>query len=654
MRGEQRRDEQTVPHSPPWLRWLWEQVGWWILAPAVTLCAYAGVSDFQFVADARFLILENLYITDLSYLWDTLTHNYFWSSSGSVIPYWRPVTKLSWLLEYQVFGTWAGGYLLVQVGWHLVGVAGVQALARHLGSARCWAMMAGLLFGLHPVAIEPVSLLMARSDVVAASSVVWAILGFLRWRSGPWWAVIHLLATALALGSKESSVMVAVVLSFWVLLSWGFARQATGVQQGSPSSISGQVLRLALVWSLVGAYLAIRSATLRADTEGLPGVSLSVDPLRILSSASMYLQNLLPFQLESSIRNLPLMEARSALFLLTAAAVALCLGVALYWLVRRQDYISSFLLLWACLALAPVMLSGQISVPGVESKYPLADRWLFHSLAAAMLLSVRLLQQVRRVELSRVMLPVTALWAGLVIWSTAEVRAEYQDERSLVDYEDRAVFFATPARFRTRQDRCRFLDRQFLRADWRNERQAALAIARQAVKQCGNKERLRLFHLFTALVALNHYHEAAPLARRLLEHPPRAARAHGRLALLAGEVFLHTDKPGLARQWLVKARRLGLRSCKVEQGLAHAALGQGRPRVAALQLEAAFRCGNERNPDVLITAGLWWIYAGRADLAEGIFSLLRERFSLSPRQAARVEALQATISRMRRAGLVSK
>jgi len=650
VKAEQHRDERAISHPGRRIRWIWERVGWWILAPLVTLCAYAGVSDFQFVADARFLILENLYITDLSYLWDTLTHNYFWSSSGSVIPYWRPVTKLSWLLEYQAFGTWAGGYLLVQVGWHLAGVAGVQMLARHLGSGRCWAMTAGLLFGLHPVAIEPVSLLMARSDVVAASSVVWAILGFLRWRSGPWWVVIHLLATALALGSKESSVMVAVVLSFWVLLQWGFARRAAGVQQGSPSSISGQVLRLALVWSLVGAYLVTRSATLRADTEGLPGVSLSMDPLRILASSSMYLQNLLPFQLGSSIRNIPLAEAQSPLFLLTAAGVALCLGLLLYWLVRREDYIGSFLLLWACLALAPVILSGQISVPAVDNKYPLADRWLFHSLAAAMLLSVHLLQQVRRVNLNRVLLPGAAVWAVAVIWSTAEMRAEYRDERSLVDYEDRAVFFATPARFRTRQDRCRFLDRQFLRADWRNERQAALAIARRAVKRCGNEERLRLFHLFTALVALNHYHEAEPQARQLLEHPPRAARAHGRLALLAGEVFLHTGKPGLARQWLVKARKLGLRSCKVEQGLARAALALGHPRVAALQLEAAFRCGNERNPDVLITAGLWWIYAGRADLAEGIFSLLRKRFSLSPQQAARVEALRATIKRMRGAG----
>jgi len=77
--------------------------GWWLLAPALVLVAYRSVSQNGFVGDADFLIAENHYIQDLAYLWENLRHDYFWSSSGAHIPYWRPITKASWVLEYQLF-----------------------------------------------------------------------------------------------------------------------------------------------------------------------------------------------------------------------------------------------------------------------------------------------------------------------------------------------------------------------------------------------------------------------------------------------------------------------------------------------------------------------------------------------------------------------
>ncbi len=202
------------------LRMVWERGAWWLLAPLAVLWVFRGVAAFDFVADARFLIAENTYIRDLHQLWPTLTRNYFWSSSGAAIPYWRPLTKLSWLLEYQLFAGWPGGYMLVQLGWFLLGVLGVQGLARGLGCARSWAATAGLLFGLSPVAIEPVCLLMARSDVVAGTAAVWSVLAFLRWqaRGSAAWAALHLVAAVLALASKESAVILAPVLTGWVLL----------------------------------------------------------------------------------------------------------------------------------------------------------------------------------------------------------------------------------------------------------------------------------------------------------------------------------------------------------------------------------------------------------------------------------------------------
>src|SRR4051794_14046647 len=114
----------------------------------VTALAYAGSLGYGFVADARFLIQDNRYLDSWTWLRDTLTHDYFWSSSGATIPYWRPLTKLGWLVEARLWGRSAAAFHAVQVAWLLLAVAGVYALARQLGVGRRWAWAAALLFGL--------------------------------------------------------------------------------------------------------------------------------------------------------------------------------------------------------------------------------------------------------------------------------------------------------------------------------------------------------------------------------------------------------------------------------------------------------------------------------------------------------------------------
>jgi hypothetical protein len=104
---------------------------WWLLAPAAVLFAYRGVGRDGFLGDARFLIAENRYLQDLSYLWENLRHDFFWSSLGANIPYWRLLTKACWLLEVQLFGVErASGYAWVHSDGSCWRYSGCSALAR--------------------------------------------------------------------------------------------------------------------------------------------------------------------------------------------------------------------------------------------------------------------------------------------------------------------------------------------------------------------------------------------------------------------------------------------------------------------------------------------------------------------------------------------
>ena len=294
------------------------------------LLAYRGVSRNGFLGDASFLIAENRYIQDLAYLWENLRHDYFWSSSGAHIPYWRPITKLSWALEYQLFGSRASGFALVQLGWQLLAVLGVQLLARSLGLARRWALLAGLLFGLSAVAIEPVSLLMARSDVVCASATLWAVASWYRWSlgGGPGWAALHLLCATLALGSKETGVVIAPTITLWTLLRF----QLGGADRAARDGIRRGLLLVLPAWVLSAAALAARARVLgpQAGADALAACAA----IRCGSSPSLalYLQNLLPFRLSSTVRSLPHAEAASLGFLLPAALTLAAAILLLVWL----------------------------------------------------------------------------------------------------------------------------------------------------------------------------------------------------------------------------------------------------------------------------------------------------------------------------------
>jgi tetratricopeptide (TPR) repeat protein len=618
--------------------------GWWLLAPAAVLFAYRGIGRNGFLGDAKFLIAENRYLRDLSLLWENLRHDYFWSSSGATIPYWRPVTKLSWLLEYQLFGGSASGYAWVQLGWQLIGVLGVQLLARNLGLDRRWAVVAGLLFGLSAVAIEPVSLLMARSDVVCASATLWAIASWHRWSQGGarGWAGLHLLWVLLALGSKETGVMIAPAITLWALLRGWLADP-----RGKRDALPGALLRTLPAWAASAAALAVRARILGSRAGSDVFATAATDPLRIFASLARYLQNLLPFRLNSTVRNLPQAEAASLGFLLPAALTLAAAGLLLVWLVRRRRADALGLAGWLLLSLAPVLAVGEISVPGIAGKYPLADRWLQHALAAASLLAALAFARLPAPVQPAVLL-VSAAWAAAVISVNEPVRAEYVSTLSMLRTEDRAVYFATPPEFRTAEDECRFLDRQQLRAAEAGELATALELSEQALAQCRDDLPTRNLYRLSALVGLGRFDEARPLAEALLAKPPTDPRGHAHLAHLAGITFLETGSPEEAERWLLTSRELGNRSCGIEQLLARASLASLRPALASQQLEAAYDCGGRTDPGLLLSAASWSLYAGEPVRVRKLLARIQSEQPASAALASSIAQLEAQMARMGR------
>ena len=130
----------------------------------------------------------------------------------------RPLTKASFAITAalgQALGNVPLGHRIGNVAIHLGCMALFVALARQIGASFGAALLAALLFGLHPFATEAVTYLSGRS---IALGTLLALASLVAWNRG--WVVVSLAAFAAAVLARET---VAVTLPLLVL-AWSWAR----------------------------------------------------------------------------------------------------------------------------------------------------------------------------------------------------------------------------------------------------------------------------------------------------------------------------------------------------------------------------------------------------------------------------------------------
>jgi len=108
-----------------------------------------------------------------------------WAASGDDSSLYRPLLLVMIAAESQVFGGWMAGYHLVTIGLHVFATLLVygfisqllQICGQQRGEARQIALLAALLFGVHPIHTEVVNSVFNGSEILATIGVV----GGLKW-----------------------------------------------------------------------------------------------------------------------------------------------------------------------------------------------------------------------------------------------------------------------------------------------------------------------------------------------------------------------------------------------------------------------------------------------------------------------------------------
>lgn len=96
-----------------------------------------------------------------------------------------PVPTLSYLIDFQIWGLWPGGYHLTNVVLHLFTAWAVQFWVRRATGQPPAAWIAGLVFALHPVQVETVATVAQRKTILATLFVTLSLIAYQAWLEDP-------------------------------------------------------------------------------------------------------------------------------------------------------------------------------------------------------------------------------------------------------------------------------------------------------------------------------------------------------------------------------------------------------------------------------------------------------------------------------------
>jgi len=316
------------------------------LYAAVAACAlivYLGALWNGFAFDDVPVVARNPLVHHLDGVWRAFT-----------VPYW-PITLISSLyrplplVTFTLDGLvgWAAWFHAVNLAWHAGASVAVAALARRWSGNRA-ALLAGVLFAVHPVHVEAVAMIVGRSDLMAALFALVAVYLAVE-RQSVGWSALAMVAGVLS--KENAAVAPGLVVWAWV----------TGL---APLPPRRKLAAFGVCWIVLAiAYAAARWAVLHryaGYTTNAP-VFMGQTPLTIRLTALAALADvarLLVFPLALRADYSPLertavtsvLDPRALLGLLIVAGWGLLLALA--W--RRGRKVEAFGLGWIAIAYAPV------------------------------------------------------------------------------------------------------------------------------------------------------------------------------------------------------------------------------------------------------------------------------------------------------------
>lgn len=174
---------------------------------SVTLLAHFGSLQSEFIIDDYQVVVDNPLVTQGGHWGEVFSTDYFRNPNVALL--YRPAVVASFKINRAMFGAGPAAFHVVNLALHLLNTLLVALVLWQLTRRERMALIAALLFAVHPLVTEAVGVVFARTELLAALGMLLALSCWLAGRETtrwPLWAFGAMAAMVLALLSKESAV----------------------------------------------------------------------------------------------------------------------------------------------------------------------------------------------------------------------------------------------------------------------------------------------------------------------------------------------------------------------------------------------------------------------------------------------------------------
>jgi hypothetical protein len=147
----------------------------------VALVSYCYTLAYGFIWDDTPFIINNVFLHDISNFFQVFVSTDSVGTDPSYVnPYYRPVTTISFMLNYIISGNNPFGYHLVNILLHAAVCVLLFLTIEHFLKNSLAAFVSAIVFCLHPANLEPVAWISARADLICGLFLLSSFLLYLK------------------------------------------------------------------------------------------------------------------------------------------------------------------------------------------------------------------------------------------------------------------------------------------------------------------------------------------------------------------------------------------------------------------------------------------------------------------------------------------
>jgi tetratricopeptide (TPR) repeat protein len=222
----------------------------------ITFILYWPVTAFNFVAydDQLYVYENNVVIQGLT--WSGIK----WALTAIVAANWHPLTMLSHMLDWTVYGRFAGGHHLTSLFLHATNAVLLWWLLKRLTQAFWPSALVAALFAWHPLNVESVAWVAERKNVLSTFFLILTLWAYVRYVEVPKFSRYGLALGLFALGLMAKPMLVTLPCLLILLDYWPLRRLVLKHEPSVPGG--GQKKFWNLLWEKIPFFLLAAAASI--------------------------------------------------------------------------------------------------------------------------------------------------------------------------------------------------------------------------------------------------------------------------------------------------------------------------------------------------------------------------------------------------------